>query len=95
MKGIEEQKKAAAEKVQSWEKRISERELSEKRRKAPGWLDSEVKVLEPEKAGKEDEENAAVNLMDEPEMAKNRQRQKSVDELGEAMDRAFGRSEMG
>src|SRR5690606_19092710 len=30
---------------------IRERELAEKRRIAPGWLDSEVRVLEPERTG--------------------------------------------
>ncbi|GAB7364240.1 hypothetical protein MBLNU230_g4788t1 [Neophaeotheca triangularis] len=94
LKGIEDQKRAAAERVRSWEKGIEERELAEKRRKAPGWLDSEVKVLEPEKAKKEDEDRAGVNLMDEPEAGPGgqAQEQKSVDELGEAMDRAFGRT---
>ncbi|KAK1998831.1 hypothetical protein LX36DRAFT_710578 [Colletotrichum falcatum] len=32
------------------ENRIQERELAEKRRVAPGWLDSEARILEPEKA---------------------------------------------
>ncbi|OHF01794.1 hypothetical protein CORC01_02985 [Colletotrichum orchidophilum] len=31
--------------------RIKERELAEKRRVAPGWLDSEARILEPEKVG--------------------------------------------
>jgi hypothetical protein len=33
------------------EERIRERELAEKRRLAPGWLDSDARLLEPERAG--------------------------------------------
>ncbi|KAJ9629473.1 hypothetical protein H2203_001847 [Taxawa tesnikishii (nom. ined.)] len=36
--------------VTRWEAGIRERELAEKRRKAPGWLDREEKILEPERA---------------------------------------------
>lgn len=37
----------ATKAVQDWEKGIKERELAEKRRVAPGWLDREVKLLRP------------------------------------------------
>ena len=37
--------------MQKWEDAIRERELKEKRRRAPGWLDREEKILEPEKTG--------------------------------------------
>ncbi|KXH64084.1 hypothetical protein CSAL01_01331 [Colletotrichum salicis] len=40
------------------ENRIKERELAEKRRVAPGWLDSEARILEPEKMGGPTEEEA-------------------------------------
>lgn len=33
------------------EARIRDRELAEKRRVAPGWLDSEARILEPERKG--------------------------------------------
>lgn len=33
------------------EERIRERELAEKRRLAPGWLDSDARLLEPERSG--------------------------------------------
>jgi hypothetical protein len=35
--------------VQQWEEGIRERELAEKRRVAPGWLDREERILEPER----------------------------------------------
>jgi hypothetical protein len=86
--------------VEEWERGIKERELAEKRRKAPGWLDSEVRVLEPAKktSGVAEIGDAKAktaepqNLMDDPAPEK---QDRSVDDLGDAMDRAFGRSEMG
>ncbi|TQN67071.1 hypothetical protein CSHISOI_08366 [Colletotrichum shisoi] len=49
--------------LRALETRIQERELAEKRRVAPGWLDSEARILEPERAGgggSEAEESAAA-----------------------------------
>ncbi|KAK7911302.1 hypothetical protein PG985_013783 [Apiospora marii] len=39
----------AGRELQALEERIAARELAEKRRVAPGWLDSEARLLEPEK----------------------------------------------
>ncbi|KAK6334389.1 hypothetical protein TWF730_003603 [Orbilia blumenaviensis] len=41
--------KAAKEEIEKWVKSIEERELMEKRRVAPGWLDTGVVMLEPTK----------------------------------------------
>lgn len=82
--------------MEKWEESIRERELQERRRKAPGWLDREERILEPEKKGtKKDEpslmdDEGGVDKMTAPSVGK-----REVDDLGEAMDRAFGRSEMG
>ena len=35
--------------LKAWEESIAARELAEKRRVAPGWLDSDARILEPEK----------------------------------------------
>lgn len=35
--------------LKSWQDMIAARELAEKRRVAPGWLDSDARILEPEK----------------------------------------------
>ena len=40
---------AAGRELRALEARIAARELAEKRRVAPGWLDSEARLLEPEK----------------------------------------------
>jgi hypothetical protein len=78
----EDGKKAIAD----WEQSIKDRELAEKRRKAPGWLDMDEKILEPVKAGStaqkqgllDDEASQGVT----PAMSPNRE--------GEELDRAFG-----
>lgn len=91
---LDKQKAEARTKVEEWENSIRERELQEKRRKAPGWLDSEARILEPERKKEE------VNLMDDgvdkgDEGLSQGRKDKEVDDLGNQMDRAFGRSEMG
>ncbi|CAK4034084.1 hypothetical protein DOTSEDRAFT_25541 [Lecanosticta acicola] len=97
---IEKQRKGAEQQCREWEQGIKDRELAEKRRKAPGWLDTEDRILQPEKSQAEmGEASGSKNLMDEPASraeADSIPRQgKDVDDLGAAMDRAFGRSEMG
>ena len=76
--------------------------MAERRRRAPGWLDREERLLEPEKAGEKREMEAVRNLMDERESEEGRssgdgmrEKEKEVEDLGSALDRAFGRSEMG
>jgi hypothetical protein len=52
--------------LKAWEDAIAARELAEKRRVAPGWLDSEARLLEPEKRANSSAQagNAKGNLMD-------------------------------
>lgn len=89
-----ERRADAHEKMAKWEQSIKDRELQERRRKAPGWLDSENKLLEPKRVG----DNAQASLLDAPSEADAGQPLEppntEVDELGAAMDRVFGRSEM-
>jgi hypothetical protein len=95
---LSSQRRDAEEKVKKWEQDIKERELQEKRRKAPGWLDSESKLLQPAKKTEEQPKGDEVDLMDRPEaevdIQKSREQNTTANELGDAMDRAFGRSEM-
>lgn len=94
---IEKQRKDAQSQVNEWERSIRDRELAEKRRKAPGWLDTEERILQPEKP-KAEMADPGISLMDEPaevDAAVAPRKDKQVDDLGAAMDRAFGRSEMG
>ncbi len=52
--------------LKAWEDAIAARELAEKRRVAPGWLDSEARLLEPERrtTASTPAGNASGNLMD-------------------------------
>ena len=85
--------------MKKWEQDIEERELQEKRRRAPGWLDSEAKLLQPAKKTEEHKGHSDADLMDQAEAAVDvqelQEQRRTADELGDAMDRAFGRSEMG
>lgn len=95
--------------MREWEDALRERELREKRRKAPGWLDSEERILRPVKTeadggdergskGSSSAQQQQSLLDDVADDAAGRGRDKQdagVDDLGAAMDRAFGRSEMG
>ncbi|CZT21705.1 uncharacterized protein RCC_07570 [Ramularia collo-cygni] len=74
--------------VEEWERGIRERELAEKRRRAPGWLDSEVRVLEPERRDVHTHTEGEGNLMDEP--VREEKEKGEGEDLGDAMDRAFG-----
>ncbi|TVY94273.1 hypothetical protein LAWI1_G002060 [Lachnellula willkommii] len=57
----------ADKELKAWEDSIAARELAEKRRVAPGWLDSEARILEPERknTGTGSQDPAHGNLMDE------------------------------
>jgi hypothetical protein len=55
--------------LKAWEDAIQARELAEKRRVAPGWLDSDARILEPERvdgrgAAQSSTQASQVNLMD-------------------------------
>lgn len=110
LKSFEKQGVEAEARVREWEAGIQGRELAEKRRKAPGWLDGEQVVLMPEKkkmmgGGGEAQQllPPSGSLMDgseteaelELEGARRGDGDRDVEGLGDAMDRAFGRSEMG
>lgn len=73
----------ARKSIQDWEDGIKERDLAEKRRLAPGWLDREEKLLRPTVVGNtedllSDHTNSTITA---PAMSPNRE--------GEELDRAF------
>ncbi|KAJ9604832.1 hypothetical protein H2200_010947 [Cladophialophora chaetospira] len=78
----------AAKAIKEWEQDIKERDLAEKRRVAPGWLDRDEKILEPTKAPSKTTidqnllDGEPVNSISAPTMSPNRE--------GEELDRAFG-----
>lgn len=77
--------------VKEWEDTIRERELAEKRRVAPGWLDRDEKILEPTRVSKsEDSKMDLLDSNDHDEVQENIQPQNMMDREGEELDRAFG-----
>ncbi|KAH7330531.1 hypothetical protein BKA65DRAFT_509546 [Rhexocercosporidium sp. MPI-PUGE-AT-0058] len=83
----------ADKELKAWDEYLAARDLAEKRRVAPGWLDSDARILEPER--KTEAGRLESNLMDvdvssaeasglqkAPVVAPNRE--------GDELDRAFG-----
>ena len=89
----------AEQTVKDWQARIREQELAEKRRLAPGWLDRDEKMLEPERVGNGPGAQAPgnahdqlVNIMDWQDDHRNdgSEVEASSAAAGEELDRAFG-----
>lgn len=86
--------------ISEWQKRIKDRELAEKRRVAPGWLDRDEKILRPEKPALSPSVASALpNLMDQdPAGASPSKMSAYLDSTsgsnteGEQLDQAFGKS---
>jgi hypothetical protein len=86
--------------LKAWQDRIDARELAEKRRVAPGWLDSDARILEPERknslaATQTAAPNAQLNLMDTDTStaeasALDKSSQPRNGDDGDELDRAFG-----
>ena len=86
--------------LKEWQDKIEARELAEKRRVAPGWLDSDARILEPERvkshpAAQNTTPAAQPNIMDvDASSAKVSSLQNSsaygANEAGDELDRAFG-----
>lgn len=85
----------AERELRELDERIKARELAEKRRVAPGWLDSEARLLEPERRrGAEvaagDEGIAVTGPFAEMSIADRAGASEMAVDQGEEMDRAFG-----
>ncbi|KAL4896009.1 hypothetical protein BDV59DRAFT_126264 [Aspergillus ambiguus] len=77
--------------IQDWEESIAQRDLAEKRRVAPGWLDRDEKLLQPSRATTA-ASNEPTSLLDSSAVdpgASSLPSMKPHDE-GEELDRAFG-----
>ncbi|KAF1813687.1 hypothetical protein P152DRAFT_480916 [Eremomyces bilateralis CBS 781.70] len=87
---LDAQRREAEEAVRGWEQGIRERELAEKRRVAPGWLDAEERLLVPERSGAGEQEGGGavhgVEVVD---------RREGEGREGEELDRAFGGMKVG
>lgn len=82
--------------IRDWEESIKQRELAEKRRVAPGWLDRDEKILRPISASKPKDSPPAHSILDqqpsEEEIAAARTSPAAMssNREGEELDRAFG-----
>jgi len=85
---LQKSRDAAEKAVRDWEQEIRDRDLAEKRRVAPGWLDRKEKILEPTKAAPKAGNHQSLldgqpaNVISAPAMSPSRE--------GEELDRAFG-----
>ncbi|KAL9618123.1 MAG: hypothetical protein Q9160_007130 [Pyrenula sp. 1 TL-2023] len=78
-------------KITEWEAGIRDRELAEKRRVAPGWLDREEKILEPTKAdGPHEQEPDLMGSITDGSAGQMTTSALSPTREGEELDRAFG-----
>lgn len=75
--------------LKQWEDALVARDLAEKRRVAPGWLDSDARILEPEKRNVTAASEA--NLMDEEvPTGQSQDVVASHTNSGDELDKAFG-----
>lgn len=73
---------------------MRERDLAERRRVAPGWLDSDAKLLQPQKAQEAPSTSASQipqeSLLDTPDHEAVAADRAKAEAEGEELDRAFG-----
>lgn len=87
---IQRRREEAAQTIREWESSIKDKDLAEKRRVAPGWLDREEKILVPTKV---DRTQKQASLLDSQSSDCNPAVTPSVmspSMEGEELDRAFG-----
>ena len=83
---IAKTKDEAKRQLEEWEQSIKDKELAEKRRVAPGWLDRDEKILEPMKPSTENQDLLDTGGPDHvmaPAMSPSKE--------GEAIDQVFGK----
>ncbi|CEI69486.1 hypothetical protein FVEN_g7009 [Fusarium venenatum] len=78
--------------LREFDERIKARELAEKRRVAPGWLDSEMHILEPEKSTPVQQQG--TGNVPQSHDAQNAQGGNATSDQGAELDRAFGGMEL-
>ena len=88
---LEKQQSKADAAVEKWRREIAARELADNRRRAPGWLDSQQRMLEPERqsAQKADGQIASKNGSVH-ELGMTEAKRSNEPDEGDELDRAFG-----
>lgn len=87
---VQKLKDDADRELKAWEEKIAERDLAEKRRVAPGWLDSEARILEPERRTSKKADSSGPSLMDEGVSKSEEAHLPAPTGGGDELDRAFG-----
>ena len=87
---IQRAKDNAVSTIKQWENSIREKELAEKRRVAPGWLDREEKILEPIRPGKPRDQADLLDIRSSGNEAAAMPSAMSPSREGDELDRAFG-----
>lgn len=97
LRHIEEVEQGNKKLIEDWEKRLKEEDVLEKRRRAPGWLDRDEKILEPErrKTISTPHPETPTTAAQDPGTLRSSdstmdQRPTEHDQGGEELDRAFG-----
>jgi hypothetical protein len=83
----------AEQSIEAWKESIKQRELAEKRRLAPGWLDREEKLLQPSRTGMSPPQgDTQQSLLDSssPDQGSSQMPAIQPHDEGEELDRAFG-----
>ncbi|KAI1005224.1 hypothetical protein K3495_g2993 [Podosphaera aphanis] len=79
---VEKALEDADKELKDWEADVAARELAEKRKVAPGWLDSDARILEPERSKHESTSTGDSNNEDAEVVMPSKE--------GDELDRAFG-----
>ncbi|KAG5913430.1 hypothetical protein E4U42_001182 [Claviceps africana] len=90
---VTELQQNAEKELQEFDERIRQRDLAEKRRVAPGWLDSEARLLEPQRMGQQKAPNAQESQQPATLREEGAERAPGDDE-GAQLDKAFGVMEL-
>jgi hypothetical protein len=88
---IEQSRSEAAKNIKAWEDGVKERELAEKRRVAPGWLDRDEKLLKPTKANKAEHQQNLLDSAGKSDCSSSMAPAIAPTSEGEELDRAFGK----
>ncbi|PGH16314.1 hypothetical protein AJ79_01856 [Helicocarpus griseus UAMH5409] len=91
MQKLKEESQAA---IKDWEESIKQRDLAEKRRVAPGWLDREQTILHPVQLSRPGSEGRPASSSGRQEPTQKQKDKTIADTIstseGEELDRAFG-----
>ena len=102
---LDKQQETASMDVRAWEDALTRKELEEKRRVAPGWLDRDERLLQPQRTetqttmvqtATQDVDHSSLysqgakQQQQQQQQAEAQSGDETIDDAGEQLDRAFG-----